>query len=113
VARQTGQAAIRSLTSPWTLAGAAAIGFLIAMRFQHRSHEPSPNVSKRTKEKAKGGAIASVAMAAASWLVKSQFGSPVQMAQFFLSKVKTIKKHPPQPVRSSPRSDRAMATTRR
>jgi hypothetical protein len=113
VARQTGQAAMRTLTSPWTLAGAAAIGFLVAARFQHRSHAPSATVSKETKEKAKGGAIASLAMAAATWLVKSQFGSPVQMAQFFLSKAKTIKKQPPQPVRTSPRSDRATATTRR
>lgn len=110
VARATGHQAMKALTSPVALIGAAALGFLVASRVQHRKHERSHGLSKETKEKAKGGAIVSIGMAAASWLIKSQFGSPMQMAQFFLSK---IKKQPPQPVRSSPRGDRAAATTRR
>ena len=109
VARQSGRAALKTLTSPWTLAGAAAVGFLVAGGI-HRKHAHGPTVSRETKEKAKGGAIASMAMAAATWVIKSQFGSPVAMAQYFLSKVK---KQPPQPVRASPRGDRAAATTRR
>ena len=109
VVHQSGQAAMRALTSPWALAGAAVLGFVVATRFLH--HKPERHhVSKDTKEKAKGGAIASLGMAALTWLVKSQLGSPMQMAQYFVSKVK---KQPPQPVRASPRGDRAAATTRR
>jgi hypothetical protein len=112
VARQSGQAAIRTLTSPWALAGAAVLGFFVARSVVHKHshHDHGRAVSHRTKEKAKGGALASMAMAAATWVIKSQFGSPMGMAQFVLSKVK---KQPPQPVRTSPRSDRAAAMTRR
>jgi len=109
VAHQGVDATMKALTSPWALAGAAALGFLLASRMQHR-HERRPAVSRATKEKAKGGALASMAMAAATWLIKSQFGSPMQMAQLVLSKVK---KQPPQPVRASSRGDRTVATTRR
>ena len=109
VTRAAARQALQALTSPWALAGAAAIGFLVASSIR-RKHEHGPAVSGETKEKAKGGAIASIGMAGLTWLVKSQFGSPMQMAQFFLSKVK---KQPPQPVRASPRGDRASATTRR
>ena len=109
VARQSGRAALKTLTSPWTLAGAAVIGYLVAGSIQRRHKHHAP-VDRRVKTAAKAGGIASVAMAAATWLVKSQFGSPVAMAQFFLSKVK---KQPAQPVRASPRGDRAAATTRR
>jgi hypothetical protein len=108
VARQTGRAALKTLTSPWTLAGAAAIGFLVASGLQRRYEHRA--VSLQTKRAARAGGIASVAMAAVAWLIRSQFGSPVAMAQFFLSKVK---KQPAQPVRASPRGDRVPATTRR
>jgi len=109
VARQTGEAAIRALTSPWTLAGAAVLGFFVA-RGVVRKHEHRTPISRDTKQKAKGGAVASMAMAAATWVIKSQFGSPMALAQFVLSKVK---KQQPQPVRASPRGDRAAAMTRR
>ncbi|HEY3075662.1 MAG TPA: hypothetical protein VGJ74_10865 [Burkholderiales bacterium] len=109
VARQSGRAALKTLTSPWTLAGAAVLGFFVARGIQRRKHQPV-RVDRRAKTVAKAGGIASVAMAAATWLIKSQFGSPVAMAQYFLSKVK---KQPAQPVRASPRGDRAAATTRR
>jgi hypothetical protein len=107
VARQTGRAALKTLTSPWTLAGAAAIGFLVASGLQRRYEHRA--VSLQTKRAARAGGIASIAMAAATWIIKLQFGSPVAMAQFFLSKVK---KQPAQPVRASP-GDRVPATTRR
>jgi len=109
VARQSGRAALKTLTSPWTLVGAALLGFLVARGVQRRHKHHAP-VDRRAKTAAKAGGIASVALAAATWLIKSQFGSPVAMAQFFLSKVK---KQPAQPVRVSPRGDRAAATTRR
>jgi H+/gluconate symporter-like permease len=108
IVRQSARAALQTLTSPWTLAGAAVIGFLVAGGVQ-RKHEHRA-VSRQTKQGAKAGGIASLAMAAATWIIKSQFGSPAAMAQFFLSKVK---RQPAQPVRASPRGDRAAATTRR
>jgi len=108
VAHQSVDATMKALTSPWALAGAAALGFLLASRMQHRP-EAGARLSRETKEKAKGGALASMAMAAATWLIKSQFGSPMQMAQVVLAKVK---KQPPQPVRASSRGDRTAATTR-
>lgn len=106
-ARATGRQALRALTSPWALAGAVALGFLAAGGLQRRHHQHHA-VSQETKTAAKAGGIASIAMAAATWLIKSQFGSPVAMAQFFLSKVK---KQPAQPVRASPRGDRKPAAT--
>ena len=109
VARQSGRAALKTLTSPWTLAGAAVIGYLVAGGIKRRKHQ-QVRVDRRAKTAAKAGGIASVAMAAATWLIKSQFGSPVAMAQFFLSKAK---KQPAQPVRASPRGDRAAAATHR
>jgi hypothetical protein len=110
VARATAQQTMKALTSPLALIGAAALGFFVAARFQRRNPRVGGGVSKQTKEKAKAGAIASVGMAALTWLIKSQFGSPMAMAQFFASK---IRKQPPEPVRASPRGDRAAATTRR
>jgi len=107
-ARASARQSLRALTSPWALAGAAALGFLVAGGV-HRRHQHGPAVSQETKEKAKGGAIASLAMAAATWLIKAQFGSPVAMAQYFLAKLK--KEEVPQA--PSPRGDRTPATTRR
>ncbi len=109
VARQSGQAALKTLTSPWALAGAALLGFLAAGGMARR-HEHHARMSRQEKKSAKVGSLTSLAMAAASWIIKAQFGSPAALAQFFVSKVK---KQPPQPVRASPRGDRAATATRR
>ena len=108
-ARNAGRQALRTLTSPWVLAGAAVLGFLAAGGIK-RKHEAAsgPTVSKETKEKAKGGAIASLGMAALTWLIKAQFGSPVAMAQYFLAKLKKEDRAQPSPV-----GDRTPVTTRR
>jgi hypothetical protein len=111
-ARASGRQAMRALTSPWALLGAAAIGFLVAGGVA-RKHESSPHVSRDTKEKAKGGAMVSLGMAALTWLIKAQFGSPVAMAQYFLAKFQKKDKVPAMPARSSLRSDKATLTTRR
>ena len=109
-ARNAGRQALRTLSSPWVLAGAAVLGFLAAggIKRKHESTGGGPAVSQETKEKAKGGAIASLGMAALTWLIKAQFGSPVAMAQYFLAKLK--KEDRPQP---SPVGDRTPVTTRR
>ena len=109
IARQTGQATLKALTSPWAIAGAAVLGFLAAGGLMRRQ-EHRATLSRDQKKAAKVGGIASIAMAAASWIIKAQFGSPAALAQFVMSKVK---KQPPQPVRSSPRGDRATTATRR
>ena len=114
-ARQTGRSTLRALTSPWALAGAALIGFLAAGGVQRRRRVV--HVERRRKKEAKAGAMASVAMAAASWFIKSQFGSPVGMAQYFLAKIKKeptpMERRAAPRVPTSPRSDRISATTRR
>jgi hypothetical protein len=109
VAKQTGHAALKALTSPWALAGAAVLGFLAAGGIQRR-HEHHASLSPKEKKAAKVGGITSIAMAAASWIIKAQFGSPAALAQYLVSKVK---KQPPQPVRTSSRGDRATVATRR
>lgn len=109
VARQSGQAALRTLTSPWALGAAAVLGFLAAGGIMRR-HEHRATLSRSEKKAAKVGGLASVAMAAASWIIKAQFGSPAALAQFVMSKVK---RQPPQPVRASPRGDRTATATRR
>ncbi|HZE59430.1 MAG TPA: hypothetical protein VE085_02640 [Burkholderiales bacterium] len=109
VARQSGQAALKALTSPWLLGGAVVLGFLAAGGMQRR-HAHRAAMSPQEKKAAKVGGITSVAMAAATWIIKAQFGSPAALARFLVSKAK---KQPPQPVRASPRGDRAAAATRR
>ena len=106
-ARESGRQALRAMASPWALAGAAAIGFLVAGGLRKDPREERHHERRRSDKnggKAKAGGIASLGMAAASWLIKSQFGSPVAMAQYFLAKVKKP---------SSPKADRARAATAR
>ena len=109
VARQTGQATLRALTSPWAIGAAAVLGFLAAGGIMRR-HEHRATLSRDQKKAAKVGGITSIAMAAASWIIKAQFGSPAALAQFVMSKVR---KQPPQPVRASSRGDRTATATRR
>src|SRR4051812_36454379 len=112
-AKQTGRSALRSLTSPWALAGAAVIGFLAAggLQRRHSKHEPEHRMSPSDKKAAKASAFSGLAMTAATWFIKSQFGSPVAMAQYFLAKMK--KEPDPRGRPTSLRSDRIAATTRR
>ncbi len=110
-ARQTGRSTLRALTSPWALAGAAVIGFLAAGGV-HRHRHPVRIERRRAKTETKASTIASIAMAAASWIIKSQFGSPVGLAQFVLAKLKK-EPAPPAPWTPSSRPDRIPATTRR
>jgi hypothetical protein len=105
-ARTAGRQALRTLGSPWVLGGAAVLGFVAAGGVRRR-HANGHSVSPEAKEKAKGGALASLAMAGLTWFIKAQFGSPVAMAQYFLAKIR--KEDHTQP---SPMGDRARMTTR-
>ena len=112
-AKQTGRSTLRALTSPWALAGAAVIGFLaaggMARRHEAAHHEPRRRMSYSDKKAAKASAFSGLAMTALTWIIKSQFGSPVAMAQFFLAKLKKE----PDPRATSPRGDRVTAATHR
>jgi hypothetical protein len=93
VFRETGRQSVRALTSPWALGAAALLGFVVAggVRLRHRD---SAHVAPSTKTAAQAGTISSIAMAAATWFIKSQFGSPVEMARFFIDKVRARKGKP-------------------
>jgi hypothetical protein len=93
--RATGRQSVRALTSPWALGAAALLGFVIAggVRLRHRDRR----VARGTQPPAKASALSSIAMAAATWLVKSQFGSPVEMARFFLARARSKKPVPSAP----------------
>src|ERR1043165_7036395 len=87
-ARASAPQSMRALTSPWALAGAAVIGFLAAGGIQRRhAREPEHHMSRSDKKAAKASAFSGLAMTALTWLIKSQFGSPVAMAQYFLAKM--------------------------
>jgi hypothetical protein len=122
-AKQTGRSAMRALTSPWALAGAAVIGFLLAggiARKHEHAHAYSSErrkMSPSDKKAAKASAFSGLAMTGLTWLIKSQFGSPVAMAQYFLAKLKKEPdpraRSPRSPRSTSPQGDRVAATTRR
>jgi hypothetical protein len=69
---------------------------------------PERHMSYSDKKAAKASVWSGLGMTALTWFIKSQFGGPVDMARFFLAKMKKD----PRPA-TSPRSDRAPATTRK
>lgn len=110
-ARQTGRATLRALTSPAALAGAAVVGFLLAGGWQRSRHsKPEHHMSYSDKKAAKASVWSGLGMTALTWFIKSQFGGPVDMAKFFLAK---MKKKEPSPAMTSARGDRIPATTRK
>jgi hypothetical protein len=80
----------KALVSPAALAGAAVLGFFVAGRlWRRRAGKPeAPAVSPQTKEQSKGFAVGTLAMTGLTWFIRSQFGGPVGLAQFVLSKVR-------------------------
>lgn len=101
--KATGRQTLRALTSPWALGAAALAGFLLAGGLRrHRGGQADTGA----KQAARAGTLSSIGMAAATWFVKSQFGSPVDMARFFLAKVKA-----PSGAPDRPRPRRREATT--
>ncbi len=99
--KATGRQAVRALSSPWALGAAALAGFLLAGGLRAMRHRPA-HVDPGTKKAAKASTISSIAMAAATWFIKSQFGSPVDMARFFIDKVKSRKAPPKLQARTPP-----------
>lgn len=83
---------LKVLMSPVAIGGAVALGFVVAGAIGRREAEPAPFWKRlgrsETKQKGKGVALGSVLMTAAMWFVRQQFGGPVGLAQFVLSKIR-------------------------
>lgn len=80
--------ATKAMTSPVALVGAVAVGFLIAGLARSKRRK-EPVVAQDTKEQGKGFALGTLLMTGATWFIRSQFGGPVGLAQFVLSKVRS------------------------
>lgn len=77
------------LMSPVSIAVALAAGFLVAGGLGRRKARISaPAVSRETKEQSKGFAVGGLLVTAATWFIKNQFGGPVGLAQFLVSKIR-------------------------
>ena len=93
-AKEQGRLAVRKLTSPGALAGAAVIGFLVgggAVR-RHRKDKTAVLRSGRRRSDpagartaAKSGVIGAL-MTGAMWLVRARFGSPAGLATYLMSR---------------------------
>lgn len=86
-ASETKQRALQAMVSPVALVGAVALGFVVAGGIARRKAR-GPGVSEQTKEQSKGFALGTLLMTGATWFVRSQFGGPVGLAQFVLSKLR-------------------------
>jgi hypothetical protein len=88
-AREVKQRSVKALMSPVSIVGAVAAGFLVAGGLGRRKgRKNAPAVSKETKEQSKGFAVGGLLMTAVTWFIKNQFGGPVGLAQFVISKVR-------------------------
>jgi len=85
--------AAKRLGPPALLAGAVVLG-LVALRFVRGRKTAEPVVAQDTKEQGKGFALGTLAMTGATWLIRSQFGGPVGLAHFVLSKVRGDRRAP-------------------
>ena len=102
-AREAGRRAMHKLSSPLALIGAAGIGFLTAAAVAKRQQRP-PHPERRKSDHvkaAKATGFAGVALSAAMWLVRAQWGSPAKLAQVLLEK---FQKQAP-----SPRGDKRVS----
>ena len=80
---------VSALKSPVTVVAAVAAGFLVAGGVgRRRARRNAPAVSRQTKEQSKGFAVGGLLMTAVTWFIKNQFGGPVGLARFVLSKVR-------------------------
>ena len=89
-ARETRQRTLKALMSPVSIVGAVALGFLVGGGLGRRQAK-GPALSEQTKQQTKGFALGGLLMTGAMWFVKHQFGGPVGLAQFVLSKIKNRK----------------------
>jgi len=89
--RELRQRGARALMSPLSIVAAIALGFVVAgSAARRRARQPLKYRDRRRqpKEQSKGLAIGGLAMTAATWVIKNQFGGPAGLAQFVASKVR-------------------------
>jgi hypothetical protein len=88
-ARELRTRSAKALMSPVSIVAAVALGFLVAGGIgRRRARAKMPAVSQETKEQTKGFALGGLLLTAATWLIRSQFGGPVGLAQYVVSKVR-------------------------
>jgi hypothetical protein len=97
--REVRRRAVKALKSPAAIGGAVALGFLVAGRLgRGKAQREAHAVSQETKEQTKGFALGGLLMTAVTWFIKHQFGGPVGLAHFVVSKIRNRN----QPAASSP-----------
>lgn len=89
LARQTGRRTVSALSSPVSLIGVAALGFLLGGGMRRRRQ---PKHDDATAKKAVG--IGGILMTGAMWLIKARFGTPWAAAEYALSKLQNRPPHP-------------------
>lgn len=98
-ARELKTRGTRALMSPASIVVAVALGFIVAGSVGRRkARRNAPVVSQETKEQTKGFALGGLLMTAATWFIKNQFGGPVGLAQFVVSKIRKNPHRAPAPV---------------
>jgi hypothetical protein len=86
--RELKQRSVKALMSPVSIVAAVALGFLVAGGIGRRKAKANAAPSKEAKEQSKGLAVGGLLMTAATWFMRSQFGGPVGLAQFVVSKIR-------------------------
>jgi hypothetical protein len=96
-ARELKSRSAKALVSPVTIVAALALGFVAAGTAARRKATAPLRYRDRrkraTKEQSKGFAVGGLLMTAATWLLKNQFGGPVGLARFVISKVRRNEDH--------------------
>ena len=94
ITKETGQTAMRMLTSPGALAGAAVVGFLVAGGAVRRHHHNKTAIARSGRRRsdpagaraAKRSGVIGALMTGAMWLVRARFGSPAGLASYLMSR---------------------------
>ncbi|HEY7241668.1 MAG TPA: hypothetical protein VH600_21020 [Burkholderiales bacterium] len=89
--RELRQRGARALMSPLSIVGAVALGFAVAgTAARRKARQPLKYRDRRRqpKEHSTGLALGGLAMTAATWFIRNQFGGPVGLAQFVASKIR-------------------------
>jgi hypothetical protein len=89
-ARIAKQRALRGLLSPMSLLSAAALGFVATFGVARRRRHAAPRAQRAGRIAGLASILGSVVFA----LLRAQFGSPAQMAQLVLSKLRKTPRHP-------------------
>jgi hypothetical protein len=90
LAGMAGRRAVKALSSPVSLIGVAALGFVIGGAGRQR-HAKQHSEAAATATKAVG--FSGLLMTAAMWFIKARFGTPWAAAQWALEKIQNRDSH--------------------